>query len=459
MAGYVGNNYGIQQPREGATSNNRLILKEELRRQWYVYTTTADTEFRPYPVFDAQGNACPPMGNPDSEREVDILPESFAALRVATFAGLQKNLEFIDMCADIQNYNTEGVGYLKTPYEYLVLALQRMSPRKNDRTKTGDGYPMPKQLEPIANPYGVPNSASCIVVRGALTKHKGQPITTQAAVGGMLPTAVILIKQQGAIASLYKMLKTPRDVIQPISPVNSVLYSMFSLQGTTLGVTTSPSQDGKANTSYDLTQTFDQSFAVRLSQALQAPLSDDASYWNALRALFGPYQSVGDIFNVMTVDKMVSVLKDNYPISWLWYAWKDSPYASLVTAEEKKAALSDPEMASRFGVDAATPQVSTQLNQPWDKPAVTPPYPAPAPAPYSAPAAPATAPGQPSWNSPTYGGEQPGGIQQPSVGQLPPAYPGSLNGGGGSVQPQAVTNDAMAALEAKYSNGGDGIKY
>ena len=225
------------------------------------------------------------------------------------------------------------------------------------------------------------------------------------------------------------------------------------------------------NTSYDLTQTFDQSFAMRMSQALQAPLSDDVSYWNALRALFGPYQSVGDIFNVMTVDKMVSVLKDNYPISWLWYAWKDSPYASLVTEDEKRAALSDPEMASRFGVDSGVPHVNTQVTQPWDKTASAPTYPAPtsypapapdpAPAPYPAPAAPAPAPApeQPSWNSPTYGGEQTGGIQQPNVGQLPNAYPGSLNGVGGSVQPQAVTNDAMAALEAKYSNGGDGIKY
>lgn len=454
MAGYVGNNYGIQRPEgNNNTNNNRLILKEELRRQWYVYTTTADTEFRAYPVFDMSGSPCPPIGDTDADREVDILPESFAALRVATYAGVNKNLEFVDMCSDIQRYNTEGVGYLKTPYEYLVLAMQRMSPKKNDRTSTMDGYPMPRQLEPIATPYGVANSANCIVVRGALLKHGGKPLTTQSAVGGMLPTAVILIRQQGAITSLYKMLGTTIDPSQPLSPGNTIMRGMFALNGDAFSVVKASAQSNKGIISYDLVKTYDQTFAMKMSQATKTQLSDDISYWGALRAMFGNYQSVGDIFHIMTVEQMVAVLKENYPISWLWYAWKDSPYAGLVTPDERQEALRDPEMAARFGV-SSTPVAAPSYQNPVSGD-TTPPQPT-----YP------TNQSQPNWNSPAYGGGgQVGGIQQPapvgqypSASQLPPAYPSTLGTGGGDVQPQAVTNDAMKALEAKYS-GNDGLKY
>lgn len=446
MAAYVASNYGYREETGSGLSKSKLILKEELRKNWYVYGTADGTVFRPYPVFDGQGNCCPPLGNPDSPAEWEILPDSFAALRVAMYAGMDKNLEFLDMCSDIQNYNADNVEHMQTPYDCLVKALRAMSPTKNDPSRTRDGHPQPRELRNLTAKFGVPGITDCVMCRGAILVNGGKPVTARAAIEGILYTAVICIKQQGAIARLYELFRTKKEDTEPLTPMNTAVSSMFSLNGTGFKVQ-NQGQQGKND--YSLVKHFDQNYAPKFCNAFKCN-GKDGEYWSALRKLFGPYQSIKDIFNEMTVEEMVNVLKENYPISWLWYAWKDTPYASLVSAMEQQQALKDPEMASRFGLgEGSNVQMAKEAMKASE---VT----------YNVKGQEEGGIKQPTWNGPGYGGYNQSkdedqipyqsSAPQNNVPTTPAGYPAPPSYAQ-SEEPQATEEeDPLEKIAKKYGN-------
>lgn len=504
---YSLSNYGQAPMGSGDNYNNyRLILRPELRKSWYVYATRNGTQFRPYPVFDAQGNPCSPAGQ-ETDNPIDLLPECFAALKIVLFAGINKNLEFINYCSDLSSYILPGREDAYTPYDYLYNACRRMLPMKSDRSRTPDGFPTPRALTTMEGMYGIARSTNAIICRGMLITHNGAPLTVAAAqnTGGVLFTAVIAITQKGCCDNLMSLLKRV-DLNKPLAGDNVMLGDMLRFKAPILSIKTSSGgragEQGKAE--LDRHQVTPDLLNI-MGSAMGAV--DDASYWGALRSAFGPAQAIGDIFNIMTAKEMVEVLKETHPISWVWYALKDSPYADFVTPEERQKAMADPEMSARFGVEppqqvthnpfnagagmnAGFPKTGSAFNSglPAQPPVYTPtPAPVPAPnwntdpatAPVSGPnwnpaPTPTPAPG-PNWNPAPVGGgsiDNEEGIQRPAQSPFPGAGIGSSSAGigasttiGGSVPSAAPVdgNDALARLNAKYKGmepgNVDGIKY
>ena len=457
MAAYVAGNFGHQEY-SGHSTPTRLILKEELRKNWYIYQSADGMIFRPYPVFDSNGNCCPPIGDTDPQTEVGILPDAFAALKVATFAGTGKNLEFIDLCTDIDKYNVEHVEYLKTPYEFLVASLRKMSPTKSNPQKTGDGFPTPRLLREITK-FSIPTSANCILFRGAMLQQQtGKPINAKAAQEGVLWSTVICIRHKGAIDRFLELFKQRLDVTRDLSADNTVMNSMFRANGCTFrvqAVRDAVNPGGREGTKYTMVQEFDQTYIQRFSNAFKtAP--DDMNYWNAIRQSFGPYQSIGDIFNLMTVEEMVQVLKDNYPISWIWYALKDSPYADLVTPDERNQAMRDKEMAGRFGMESMSVQTPPQQSYPSQPAGVggyTPPPVNDNAQNYYAPKNEGLQ--KPSWGSPGYGNNA-DGVPAVAPYPAPPSYVTAPQPQEQKVPTPPPSDDALQRLKEKYGNNAAG---
>lgn len=443
--------------------HNKYILKDEYKKNWFIYRSAGGSFVRPYPVFDQTGNPCPSRNDNSDTADYTMLPEAFAVLSTVSFAGVNGDLELVDYCTDIDSYLPPGVDYLRTPFTTLIVALRKMLPPKNGPQGIGsDKYPTPRQLLQIQKNISYP--VSTIMFRGALCRHKGNPMATKASVDGVLFNTVFCITQKSATDSFYAQLNQTRDFNYPISATNNMFDSMFNLKGVGIQFNKGAQQsDG-----YQVSAFFDQNYE---STACRKFGCDPAGYHNALREFFGPAQRVGDMIKFMTVAEMVDVIKANYPISWIWYAFKDSPYANFITQEERTEAMSDPEMAQRFGLIGgnSAPQVNytpptppatpTYPQQAYQAPVNTPPPPAPTP----------SYPQEPSWNSAGYStqesfrGEVPSnaeaaGYPPPSVGNTPTVPSGVPSNGTTS----AAMNDFLTKYGVKPNAGipdPDGIKY
>lgn len=417
---------------------NKYILKEEYRKSWFIYRSTGGSFIRPYPVFDAAGNPCPSRDDNATQADHTMLPEAFAVLGTVSFAGVNSDLELIDYCSDIDRYLPAGVEYMRTPFTTLITTLRKMLPPNNGQQGVGaDGYPTPRQLLQLQKNVGYPSST--ILFRGALCRHKGSPMTTKVAVEGVAFNTVFCITQKSSTNSFYAQLNQARDFAQPVSAVNNMFDTMFNLKGVGIQFTKGVgASQGTADT-YQVSALYDPNYeAIACRKFGCSP----EGYNNALREFFGPAQRIEDLLNIMTVQEMVDVIKANYPISWVWYSFKDSPYADLITQEERMQAQADPEMSQRFGLvggasgytPSATPQMSynTQPTQAPQSSAV-PPYPTPqTPGNQAKPPMQNQASAEPSWNSAGYN-PQPqessfrgapsssvaSGYPQPSVGNAP----------------------------------------
>lgn len=445
---------------------NKFILKDEYKRNWFIYRSAGGSFVKPYPVFDSNGTPCPTRNDNTDALDHTLLSDAFAVLGTVSFAGVNGDLELIDYCSDTERYLPPGQDYIRTPFTTLITTLRKMLPAQNGPKDVAiDKYPIPRQLLQMQKNVSYP--VSTIMFRGALCRHKGNPMTTKASVEGILFNTVFCITQKSATNSFYAQLNQARDFNSPPSANNNMFDSMFNIRGVGIQFNKGIGGGGQGSTadSYQVSAFKDQAYEATACRKFGcAP----EGYYNSLREFFGPAQRIGDMLHIMTVEEMVNVIKNNYPISWIWYSFKDTPYADLITQEERMKAQADPEMAQRFGLVGSAPaqdtapksygtyQPPTTSYQPnYGQPATPPP---PPPRPATQAYAPPT---EPSWASAGYNPPEDSfrdvpsnsieaGYPEPSVGNTPP-------------MPSDVHSDATAAFLNKYgvtqSVGSDGIKY
>lgn len=338
------------------TYNNNFFLKEEARKHWYVYRATPGGVVKPYPVFDSQGNPCPVLtGN--FESQFSHLPDAFAVVPMASYSGMDGKLSFIDYCSDMQSYCPEGKDRIPTPYSYFISGLYTLLPEK-DSNKTRSGLPTPTRLNMVKRSY-ISKSKLSIMFRGCMIKHKsGAASTSKYAVNGMLFNCIYLISPKSAVNSFTKQFLIKSDPELDLSLTNTIVKSIFNLSAVSFRFSKTGSS---ASDDYVISVESEPDYVKTAMQAFN--IGDPSDYFKAIRMSYGAYPTIESLLHVMTTAEMIDLLKHNYPISWLWYGLKDSPYASFFTPDEKKAAYNDPEMAPWFGIaEPNNMQVTTNLN-------------------------------------------------------------------------------------------------
>ena len=435
---------------ESGFSNSNYVLKDEVKSDWYLYRASDKSVFRPYPVYDANGIPCSPIGDADPENQFSIFSEAFAIVPLVVFAGIDGKLQFIDYCPDTSSYAAPGEVLTRTPYSFLISKLREMLPEK-DSQSTKSGIPTPPRLAQAQK--NIHYAATSLMFRGAMLKAKGKSSTSKHAVDGVMFKSICYVSVKSAISALITELQKPRDPRHPWSPNNSAAEGLFELDGLTIQF----DKPGSANSDpYQVMFGYDPAYknaAMKFFNITQDPMQ----YHNAVRNLLGANQNISDIFRLLTVGEMVSILKEKYPISWVYYGLKDSPYASLLTPDDREAALRDPEMAPWFGIPTNTPQAAPSY--PSSAPqypgtyvsATNPDYPSVTTTPYPAVNLPVNRPAvadAPTFASPSF---------QPGTPMGPAASPASL-----AQQPDAQAR--MRYWQEKYSNSAatsseDQLKY
>lgn len=340
-----------------------------------MYRVSSNSVVKPYPVFDANGNPCG-VRNPDATIDASsyaALPPSFVGCKIASYAGVDGNLEFVDFVSDYADY-MDASGNLRTPFQYLIASLRSMLPGQNGAPPK-DGKPTPAKLLQIQKNIGY--SSDSIIFRAAVQVSNGKTSNSKNATNGILFTTFFYVPQKSARTNLLKLLNTRFDNRQPLSEDNCMLSGMYSVaQGCSIGffktgVATSDPHDVKrvdpivADNQQTQQQWMQMQTSLQQAVGMAFNAFDDATYFARLREKFGAFQNVEDALNVMTAQEMVNMLFDFYPASWVWYGLKDSPYAPLVPENKKIEAFQDPEMACRFGVVAETvPTITAAPAQP-----------------------------------------------------------------------------------------------
>lgn len=440
---------------EGFSSSN-YVLKDDIKNDWYMYRAADKSVVRPYPVYDASGSPCGPVGDIDPQNQFSIFSEAFAIVPLVVYAGLDGKLQFIDYCPDIDSYAAPGTVLTKTPYNFFVTAMRELLPEK-DSTTTRSGLLTPPRLLSVQK--NIHYAATSLMFRGAMVKVKGKGSTSKHAVDGVMFKSVVFVSVKSAISSLITELQKPKDPRQPWSPQNSVADGLFELDGLTIQF----DKPGSSNSDpYQVQFGYDPGYVQAAAKFFNIG-DDPAQYHSAVRAMFGANQQISDIFRLLTVGELVSILKEKYPISWVYYALKDSPYASLLTPDDREAALRDPEMAPWFGLAPSSGTSSPTAHAPQQIPSA-PAYP------QSVPSYPQAAPTYPSAATPQYGGQpvnQP--VNRPAPDFVPPTYTAGTPMGPATAAPAPGSgNDAMARMQFyqnKYKAAAsadtleDGLKY
>ena len=419
---YNNNNSNNNNNGEGYANSN-YVLKDSIRSDWYIYRASDKSIVRPYPVYDAAGNPCPITAHPDPENPYSIFSEAFAIIPLVSFAGLDGRLQFIDYCTDMQQYEPVGSTLTRTPYSFFVTKVKEMLPEKDKQT-TKSGLPTPGRLAQVKQ--NIHYAMTSLVFRGATLKSRGKSSASKQAVNGMLFKTVFYVSTKSAIDSLVAELQKPKDPRQPWSIVNSAADGLFDLDGLTMQFDKTGPQNADP---YRASFGYSPEYAATAKQFFQ--ISDPSQYHSAVRAMFGQFQNISDIFHLMTVGEMVALLKEKYPISWVYYGLKDSPYAGLLTPGDREAAMQDPEMQVWFGL--AEPQATAAPSSPspmyshpsmptapqgYTQYSANPPYTTNPPYPNSpAPTPPIqqTAPTQPTFESPGYAVNTPMGSSPQSM--------------------------------------------
>lgn len=447
-----GNNFG----------KDIFILKDEVKNDWYLYRATNQAEVKPYPVFDQAGNPCP-VSTMDTSSAYSVLSEAFAVVQTVGYGGVDGKLGMIDYCTDVDRYWSAETANIRTPYQVLITALKRMLPMK-DSDSTKSGKPSPQSLLKVQK--NISYARETLIFRGSLFKHKGVPSSAKSAVDGKLMKVVYYIPISSAVKSIcakFSEMRDPRMAQDPSmigNPAASAVAGLFEPDGLCLRLVKNgpnPSDEYRCEVAFDPTYT---QTAMKFFN-----IQDPSQYYPAVRTLFGPYQQLSDILNLMTVEQMCTTLKRYFPISWIWYAWKDTPYAQFVSQDEQTRALSDPEMATWFELPTQGAMPTQMVNAfaqaqvnytPQGYPSN--PYPQAAPAGYPPPA----------YQTPAM---NPATTAKPELHHT--AYPSSVVSGSPAAEPAPVpepssyTDQAIKARlsnwESKYSTysagDDDGIKY
>ena len=357
LGNYGNTNYGSNSDWAEAAKGRR-ILKDTLNKDWYVYRVTAHSIVKPYPIFDMAGMPCAERDMDGDDTEISGLPEAFVGCPIASFAGMDGNLEFVDVIVDAASYDATS-----TPYQCFIRGLRSMLPGKNGEPPK-DGFPTPQKLMMMQK--NVSFSSDSILFRGAVQLSNGKPSGSKNAVNGILFRTFFYVPQKGARTSLMKLFNTRFNPGAPISADNCMVSSMFSANGCSIGFTKGGVSNSDSHEAFRVDPaTTDNPMQQQQWSAMKAELQsaigsafnafNDQTYFAKLREMFGPFQSVADCLNLMTAQQMVDMLLEYYPASWVWFGLKDTPYAPLVSDAKRAEAFNDPEMACRFGVAAPAP--------------------------------------------------------------------------------------------------------
>lgn len=340
------------------------IVKEDLKKTWFLFRTSNGSVVKPYAVYDHNGepsparnehevamlSAAPPTETTNEQGEVkyvrpnfEVLSDAFVLIRLATFAGVSGKLAFVDWCSDMPSYCPPGVEAIQTPYHYLIKALKTLLPDKNGKIKAGGVTP--NELRKMQK--NVNYSAPSILFRGAVIRHNGKPSNAKSAIDGILFKTLFYVPHSSACKALCLKMAGKRDPKMPTGPGNNPVSDLFDIDGVNFSF---HKMGAEITADYGCDIDYDSTFAKSAMTAFG--LQDPSQYHQAVRAMFGPYQNIGDMLNILTVAQMVDLLKKHFPISWVWFGLKDSPYAGLISPQEKDMAFRDPEMAPYFGLQS-----------------------------------------------------------------------------------------------------------
>ena len=452
VIGFSGNSFNTNRGDGSATNSSfgkgNYLLKDEVKQSWYVYRAGDGSVVRPYPVYDAAGTPSPVVNQLDPENPYSVFSEAFAMLPLVAYAGVDGSLQFVDYCPDIQSYLPPGVQNARTPYGYLIQGLREMLPERDKQT-TKSGLPTPTHL--LQAQRNIHFSTPALLCRAAILQTKNQRSKSKHAVDGVFFKGIFYVSTKSAVESTLQLFQTPKDPRSPWSLTNNQIQDLFEMDGVALTYRKAGA-DNQSPVACSIS--YDPAYAAAATKAFS--LQSPAEYHTKLREMFGPNQRLEDIIRILTVGEMVSVLKEHYPISWVYYGLKDSPYASLLTPQDRETALSDPEMAVWFGLEqqapqapsypsAPPPQAPTVVQHVAPAPPVAAGYPAPSPVSYpSAPSYPQPAayptqprPEAPTWSSPA---------ASPAMGM--PMGPGDAP----AAQPQQSVSDRLAFWQNKYGS-------
>lgn len=464
MALMFSQNYSSSNNNNSGEGNNFgkdiFILKDDIKKDWMLYRASNNAEVKPYPVFDMAGNPCP-VSTMDTTSPYSVLSDAFAVLHTVGYGGVDGKLAMIDYCSDVERYWPAESTSSRTPYQVLITGLRSMLPMR-DSNSTKSGKPSPQSLLKVQK--NISYSRETLLFRGVIFKHKGQPSTAKSATDGKLFKVVYYIPIASAVKSIcakFAELKDPRMAQDPAmigNPASSAVSGLFEPDGLCLRlVKNGPNQSDEYRCEIGFDPTYTQT-AMKFFN-----ISDPSQYFPAVRTLFGPSQQLADILNIMTVEQMCNTIKQYFPISWVWYAWKDSPYAQFVTPDEQTRALQDPEMAVWFELPAA-PTIPPQAQAIVDKAMVS--Y---TPSGYTPPPTSAPKPAEPSYNavytqpSPSYPQAASGYPSYPATPPQPTPTQAASTPPVESYTQQAIA-DRLKTWESKYptatvSDDGDGLKY
>ena len=375
FAGKSGNN-------DGNYTATNLILKPDALKVWPVYSLSGKTSVKPYPVFDSEGNPCPPRmpsrfeqdGNiPDADKltkeeiveyQGEIIPPNFVSVPVVGWVG-KDGVQFIDLCTDIMEYQTSDErddenGMPPTPYLTMCRELMKLVPTEKYK---GDGKECPPTLKKCRNlgknVLSLRYPQQAILFRAALIRHKGKPMETKASTDGVLFKATVMLSQKSARTALRNVYFQKADPTRPIGADNFALSGMFNPVGTFL--TFSKTDPSNSQSDYLVTPDYSDEFNKSLIAYYGA--KDEVDYYKQVREALGAFQDTASMLNLLTVEEQIKLIIEQFPASWVWYGLRDSRYASLIPENVRLNAKKDPEWAERFGV---TPPAAAEDHVPMN---------------------------------------------------------------------------------------------
>lgn len=344
--------YNPEQSNQSIDNSGRLILKPDLRKDWWVYRTNNHTVVKPYPEIDEQGNPCPARNdNPENPESWDaVLPRSFAVAPLVTYAGRGGVLEMVDICSDIDRYSNGEA--LRTPYSLFISAVKKLLPNQNGVISAGF---TPESLKPLVK--NTSYSAPAILMRGAVLMSGGKPSNSKHAVSGVLFRTVFAITQKGARMNFVSKFNEPMDPTMPISSRNFALMNLFA--PTPEVIEFKKDRSAPSNSPHTVMRSAAQNYMAAACQFFSLQSNDPREYYSKLRDLYGIYQNVDDCLYAMPVEEMVSAMRAHFPSCLVWYGLRDTPYAVLFDNVARQfAETEDPSMATLFG---RQPAVNTQI--------------------------------------------------------------------------------------------------
>lgn len=352
--GNYGNNNGSNGG-SGSWERTNYAIKESVSNDWKLYSLNGNCIIKPYPVF-IEGQPCMDR-NPSSFESTEgfdvnsldgasrgqyiseIIPPAYIYTRMASYVGVTQNhYTFIDSCSDIEQYIPTGAESVKTPYSCLAQTLLKVLPKQNEAPNPA----VPPELAKARAEGTLSYSRDTVLFRGMLMQHKGQPLNTKNAVNGTLPKTIFSISQKSAVDAFIRAFMTSRDPMQPLSYTNNTMCNTMPPNGLILSfekASADRNSDYLCNVKYDMQRN------TQLSQAWNAP--DEQTYLANLYNSFGACQNFADVFDELTVQGMIDIIKKAYPASWVWYGLRDTPYAPLVQ-DLKAAAEMDRAMTALF---------------------------------------------------------------------------------------------------------------